>query len=174
MLTEPHADPAVVLRALEPEDLDLLYQIENDRTLWSVGATNVPYSRHTLQEYIALATGDIYVDRQVRLMVCTPEGEAVGMVDLCNFNPQHNRAEVGIVIRPDCRRRGIGRAALRALVDYARSVLHLHQLYALVSQRHEATLRLFAQARFERQSTLADWLYDGREYTAAVVLQYFL
>ena len=29
------------LRAIEPEDLDLLYQIENDQSLWKVGATNV-------------------------------------------------------------------------------------------------------------------------------------
>lgn len=41
------------LRALEPEDLDMLYEIENDRSLWNVGATNVPYSRYTLHDYIA-------------------------------------------------------------------------------------------------------------------------
>ena len=30
------------LRALEPEDLDILYAIENDADLWNVGITNVP------------------------------------------------------------------------------------------------------------------------------------
>ena len=34
--------PRIRLRALEPEDLDVLYGIENDHSLWSVGATNVP------------------------------------------------------------------------------------------------------------------------------------
>ena len=43
----------VSLRAIEPEDLDLLYRIENDRNLWNVGTTNVPYSRYTLHDYIA-------------------------------------------------------------------------------------------------------------------------
>ena len=38
-------ETAIHLRALEPEDLDMLYQIENNRELWSVGVTNVPYSR---------------------------------------------------------------------------------------------------------------------------------
>ena len=37
--------PTVHLRAIEPEDLDLLYRIENDVKLWNVGTTNVPYSR---------------------------------------------------------------------------------------------------------------------------------
>ena len=61
--------PEIKLRAIEPEDLDLLYRIENDVRLWNVGNTNVPYSRYTLHEYVANATDDIYVDRQVRMMV---------------------------------------------------------------------------------------------------------
>ena len=44
------------LRAIEPEDLDLLYQIENNTELWQVGATNVPYSRYT-RRYLCRPTG---------------------------------------------------------------------------------------------------------------------
>ena len=32
----------ISLRAMEPEDLDLLYTIENDTSIWNVGLTNVP------------------------------------------------------------------------------------------------------------------------------------
>lgn len=56
--------PVVRLRALEPEDLDLLYTIENDRELWNIGNTNMPYSRFFLHEYIASVSGDIYTDKQ--------------------------------------------------------------------------------------------------------------
>ena len=59
----------VTLRAIEPEDLDLLYLIENDTKLWHVGATNVPYSRYTLHDYIATSSDDNYADRQVRLKI---------------------------------------------------------------------------------------------------------
>ena len=38
----------IVLRAMEPEDLEELYAIENDRSIWDVGSTNVPYSRYAL------------------------------------------------------------------------------------------------------------------------------
>ena len=58
----------IYLRALEPEDLDLLYQIENEDEVWNVGSSNVPYSRYTLLNYIANASNDIYVDGQVRLI----------------------------------------------------------------------------------------------------------
>ena len=36
------------LRAMEPEDLELLYKIENDVRLWNVGATNVPPTRQMI------------------------------------------------------------------------------------------------------------------------------
>ena len=90
--------PKVTLRAIEPEDLDLLYRIENDVKLWNVGTSNVPYSRYALHDYIAHASGDIYVDRQVRMMIQNEEGKVVGIVDIVNFDPSNRRAELGLVI----------------------------------------------------------------------------
>ena len=73
--------PIVSLRAIEPEDLNILYQIENDEELWDVGVTNVPYSRYTLHNYIAQSAGDIYSDRQVRLMIENETREIIGIVE---------------------------------------------------------------------------------------------
>ena len=91
--------PQIDLRAMEPEDLDLLYKVENDVSLWGVGVTNVPYSRYTLHNYIANAVGDIYTDKQVRLMIENQNHETVGIVDITDFDPRHMRAELGIVIQ---------------------------------------------------------------------------
>ena len=110
--------PEIRLRALEPEDLDLLYRIENDMKLWNVGTTNVPYSRYTLHDYIATASNDIYVDRQVRMMVENLSGETVGIVDLVNFDPNNCRAEVGLIILNAFRRRGYGSSALYQEQDF--------------------------------------------------------
>jgi diamine N-acetyltransferase len=52
--------PQIRLRAMEPEDLELLYQIENDREVWNVGVTNVPYSRYVLRTYIAESSGALF------------------------------------------------------------------------------------------------------------------
>lgn len=166
--------PHVTLRALEPEDLELLYRVENDRELWSVGTTNVPYSRYALHEYLASVTGDIYVDKQVRLIMENDEGATVGMIDLTNFAPQHRRAEVGIVVQRAYRDRGYGRAALTQLVGYARSVVHLHQLYAIVDEDNASCLRLFEEVGFRRVGVLKDWLYDGEHDHNAIFLQFFI
>ena len=166
--------PEIRLRAIEPEDLDLLYQIENDRHLWNVGATNVPYSRYTLHDYIATSSDDIYADRQVRLMIENGAGETVGICDLVHFDPQHLRAEAGIVIMDSQRRQGYGCAALEALGDYALRVVHLHQLYAVIAADHEAAIALFQKSGYEQQAVLRDWLFDGHCYTHAILMQRFL
>ena len=164
----------VTLRAIEPEDLDLLYRIENDPELWGVGVTNVPYSRYVLHDFVANSAGDIYTDKQVRLIIENEQHEAVGIADLMNFSPQHLRAEVGIVVCRQQRGRGYALEALRSLQDYASRVIHLHQLYALVPASHQASVSLFERAGFNRASELADWLFDGKKYHSAVVMQLFL
>lgn len=164
----------VSLRALEPEDLELIYKVENDTSLWSVGTTNAPYSRFTLSEYITNATGDAFVDRQVRMMICNAEGKSVGMVDLMNFNAQHRRAEIGIVIFERYRHQGFGLAAMFRVFRYAHTVLHIHKLYALVGKTNIYSCRLFDGAGFTEEGTLHDWLFDGDQYQDVIIYQRIL
>ena len=42
------------LRALEPEDLEFVYKVENDESVWEVSNTNAPYSRFLIKEYLSL------------------------------------------------------------------------------------------------------------------------
>ena len=164
----------IVLRALEPEDLDLLYTIENDRTLWQVGTATAPYSRYLLHDYMAHAIGDAYADKQVRMVIETENRESVGLVDIFNFSPQHRRAEVGIAVLEAYRQQGIGQQALAQLSEYARCTLRIHQLYAIVSETNPEALALFHAAGFKTKTVLADWIYDGEKYGKAFLLQTFL
>jgi len=170
-MTDSHSFPKVRLRALEPEDLDFLYTIENNPEEWGCGVTNVPYSRYLLHQYISSASADIYVDKQVRLMIVDEVGDAVGMVDLFNFSPQHLRAEVGIIIHSKYRHKGYAAAALQLLTEYAEKTVHLHQLYAVIDKNNTESLSLFTQNGFLVAASLSDWLFDGSSFHDAVVLQ---
>lgn len=164
----------VMLRAIEPEDLDFLYALENSREVWDVGNTNVPYSRYVLHDYIANASNDIYRDGQVRMIIENQAGAVVGIVDIFDFNAQHRRAEVSIVVKKSFRRSGYAFAALTELIAYAHRTLHLRQLYAVVSVRNEASLALFAKCGFDEGKVLKDWLFDGSEYVDAWIMQKIL
>ena len=162
----------IKLRAIEPEDLDLLYRIENDVDLWNVGTSNVPYSRFLLHEYVANNKNDIYSDGQVRMMVENLDGQVVGVVDLVNFDPSNRRAEVGLIILNSYRHQGYGTAVLAKITDYALRILHLHQLYAYIDINNKLSLQLFQKAGFVVAAEIKDWLFDGVKFSDSVLFQY--
>lgn len=167
-------DKKIRLRALEPEDLDFLYEIENDESLWEVGGTNVPYSRQVLLDYITTATADIYTDKQVRLIVENEQQEAVGIIDLMNFDPRHQRAELGIVIKKEHQHQGLAQLAIRLLMQYASHVLHLHQIYAIVAESNQNAVKMLEVVGFQGNKTLKEWLKTGCGYEDAYFFQSFL
>lgn len=166
--------PQVKLRALEPEDLNFLYEIENDEMIWNVGLTNVPYSKSLLLDYIASSSGDIFSDKQVRMIIVNERGEDVGMVDLIDFSPAHQRAELGLVIKSSFRRQGYASATLAKIMEYAKNIVHLHQIYAIVPQNNVACAKILENVGFQRVHSLKDWLFDGESYHDADFFQIFL
>jgi diamine N-acetyltransferase len=161
----------VSLRAMEPEDLDLLYHIENDETMWGMSLTNVPYSRFVLHEFMSETTGDIYTDKQVRLIVENDQHQPIGLADIMKFDPKNQKAEIGIIISKTYRRQGYAKAAVERLHQYVQSTLHLHQLYAIIAVENEASLNLFTHMGYQQGGMLRDWLFDGKTYHDALILQ---
>ena len=166
--------PLVHLRALEPEDLNVLYDVENDRAVWGISNTNVPYSRSALIDYITSTKSDIYSDRQVRLMAENDLHEVVGIVDIVNYDPQHARAEVGIVVRNQYRRQGYATAIMDAIMAYGKKIIHLHQFYAIIAENNIECLKLFEKLGFQGDRLLTGWLFDGEKYYDAYLKQKFL
>lgn len=162
----------VTLRALEPTDLDTLYRWENDTCLWVVSDTVAPYSREALWNYLQQYTGDIYAQRQLRLMVTlTDGGTPVGTVDFLNFDPLNNRAELGLFIAAEHRGRGLGREALELLTAYAREHIGLRQLYVFIALDNEVCLRLFEDYGYHRCGILHSWVKRGTTYRDVALLQ---
>lgn len=152
--------PEITLRALEPEDLDLVHGIENDAALWQWGSTSQPLSRYTVHQYLATQHADIYLDGQLRLVI-EAEGKSVGIVDLSSFCPHHLRAEVGIVVLSECQRRGLATQALRQLAEYASQHLHLRSIYAYVADENAAGQALFRASGYTPLAQLPRWI-EGR------------
>lgn len=159
------------LRAPEPEDLEVMYLFENTSSLWEVSNTTGPYSRYFLKQYIGQNKNDIYTDRQLRLMIAAPDRQVVGIIDLYNFDPFHNRAEVGIVIAEKYRSKGVGKMALQLLCEYSFNYLGIHQLYAYVDITNESCLRLFTGCDFHECAHLKDWMRTGKLYRDVKMMQ---
>ncbi len=152
----------IKLRALEPEDVELLYRWENDPEIWGVSDTLLPFSRQTLRRFIEEQAYDIYRTRQTRFIVETagePSRRPVGAIDLFDFDPYHLRAGVGILIygRED-RGKGYAADAVELLAEYGFRVLGLHQLHCNIPADNAASIALFEKCGFRLCGTKREWL----------------
>ena len=163
------------LRALEPEDVELLYQWENDRANWLLSDTIAPFSRLVLQKYLDSSHLDIYQTKQLRMMIDISEKEewrTVGSIDLFDFNPTHRRAGVGILIaRKDDRGKGIAKQALKELIKYAFQTLKLHQLYCNIQANNQDSMNLFSNIGFVVIGIKKEWLLTISGFQDEVLLQ---
>lgn len=160
------------LRALEAEDVDLLYVWENDPAVWGVSGTLAPFSQHTLRRFLDEQRFDLYAARQLRLVVETLDGRAVGLVDLFEFEPVDLRAGIGILIHgAGDRGRGFASDALDVLCRYARQVLGLHQLWCSVAPDNAASLTLFRRAGFVECGRKREWRRTPDGWADELLLQ---
>ncbi|MCC8186285.1 MAG: GNAT family N-acetyltransferase [Bacteroides sp.] len=162
----------VCLRAMEPEDLAILYEIENDPAMWEVSSFTVPYSRYALKQYISLSQNDVFSDKQLRLMIADrADRRVVGTIDITDFVPLHGRGAVGIAVLAREQGKGYAAEALQLLCEYALGFLRFRQLYAHIPVSNEASLRLFSKAGFVRCGLLREWIYRENRFEDTVLMQ---
>ncbi len=162
------------LRALEPADVDLLYEWENDTGLWHLSNTLEPFSRFTLEQYVLNSGDDIYASRQLRMMIDLEDNKKVttiGCVDLFDFDPANMRAGIGIMIAKEERNKGYASEALELMVDYTFHTLRLHQLYANVMAGNAVSLGLFRKKGFSVVGLKKEWLRSGHTWSDEYMLQ---
>ena len=161
------------LRALEPEDLEFVYAIENDENIWEVSNTITPYSKFLIRQYLENAHQDISEVKQLRLAICkTNFSEALGLIDLFDFDTKNKRAGVGIIIQNKVdRNNGFGKEALGLVINYAFHQLQLHQLYANIGTENKASELLFTTFGFERIGVKKDWNFTNNAFHDEAVFQ---
>jgi diamine N-acetyltransferase len=160
------------LRALEPSDIDVLYAWENDTDNWSVSNIQTPFSKFVLEQYITSAHEDIYAAKQLRLIICSTENTPVGSIDLFDFEPNHLRAGVGILIAEKTdRRKGYASEALDILIKYCFDILNLHQIYCNITTDNESSILLFQKHGFQITGIKKQWIRSENGYKDELLLQ---
>lgn len=152
----------IQLRGLEPHDAETLFIWENDRNLWPVSFTQVPFSKFILEEFVNSAHQDIYTNKQLRLMVETTDNkETVGIVDLYEFDPQHARCGIGIYVQDKHRGKGIASDCIKLIKEYCFTTLHLKQVFVHVNQSNVASQGLFEKEGFQKNGLKKCWHKTG-------------
>jgi diamine N-acetyltransferase len=159
------------LRALEPLDIDFLFDTENNEQFWEISGTQTPYSKHILKKYIENAQQDIYEAKQFRFLIADSVNSPVGLIDLFDFNPQHRRAGIGILILPQFQNKGYGSEALQLLINYSFNKLNLNQLYANILSDNKASIALFNKLGFAKVGVKKEWIFNNNTFKNEILYQ---
>lgn len=167
-------DGEILLRALEPSDVEVLYKWENDTAIWGVSSTIAPFSKETLRRYVENVQ-DIYEAKQLRLMIVDKKSsKTIGTIDLFEFDAHNRRAGIGIFLEENSRNNHAATKALAILLRYCREMLLLHQVFADIQVHNEISIRLFEHAGFETIGTKKEWLLTRAGYEDVVLMQKIL
>jgi len=161
------------LRALEPEDLELLYSWENNISYWAISNTIVPFSKYTLKRYLEDSHKSIYETGQVRLMIDhIADNATIGTIDIFDFDPFHKRAGVGILIANEqYRRKGYATMALKCLINYCFNTLLLHQLHCSILSNNNESIDLFKKVGFIQSGIKKEWIRSSEGYMDEYIFQ---
>lgn len=163
----------IKLRALEPEDLELLYDWENNDSYWVISNTVTPFSKYTLKRYLENSHKNIYETGQLRLMIDSiVEKKTIGTIDIFDFDPFHKRAGIGILIADEAQRRnGYASMALKCLIEYCFNTLLLHQLYCNILATNCESIDLFKKLGFIQIGIKKEWVRTGEGYLDEYMFQ---
>lgn len=162
----------ISLRAMEPEDLETLYRMENDPEVWTISYTRAPFSKYMLKKFIDASVEDIYTSKQLRMMVYEQSTTTiVGIIDLFDFEPLHRRVGVGILIDKNYRRKGYAAESIALIKEYAFDILHVHQIYCNIIADNQSSISLFQNEGFEIVGNKKEWLLTEEGFKDELILQ---
>ena len=161
------------LRALEPNDLELIYEIENDKSLWVYSNTASPFSRYTLKKFIENSHLDIIEHKQLRLVI-TDEEQSYGFIDLYDYDFINRRVGIGIIIFKKYRSKGIGLSSLQLTENYLLEHVPIHQVYANISSTNKESISLFEKSNFVNVGLKKDWIFYNNKFNDEFLFQKIL
>ena len=165
-------DEIIALRCAEPEDAERIYRWENDRDIWRVSGTHVPFTRFQIEQFL-LSNNDLFSQKQLRLMIDLNEiGESIGCIDIFDYDSINQRAGLGIMIDKDYRKQGYAKAAIALCIDYLFKDVLLHQVYCSIDKTNTESQKLFIGQGFELCGRRKDWLKTSEGFLD--VLEYQL
>ena len=138
----------IILRSVDSSDIDTILLWENSSAEPLYGVYEEQFTREDVVQFVENQQRfSLAENEQLRLMICSHEGERMGALDLTEYDGE--KAFVSILIFDlDNRRKGFAENALQLAISYAES-LGLHALYANILPENLPSISLFKKVGFE-------------------------
>jgi len=147
----------IYFRHLTTDDLSLMVAWENNPENWKISSTSKPYTRSQIEEFINL-NQDIYIQTQLRLIIClTNTSEVIGNIDLFDFEPEHKRVGIGILIDNKYRNQGYANQSVQLVEEYCKVILGIKNIFCNILTDNELSIKLFERNKYKRIGVKPNW-----------------
>lgn len=170
----PLVNKNIRLRAVEPEDVELMFDVETDSSQWKVNGIMAPVSRHLLLQYALSYSAAPDKEGQLRLIIETKSTDRsfpIGVADVFEIDALNGNASVAIYILPKYRNCGSGTESVEILSCYCRDILNLNVITARISSCNPASIRMFEKASFVTAGSIPRWFREG-DTTHSLMIMY--
>ncbi len=160
----------VLLRALEPRDLDALYQQKNDPEVAELLAGfSAGYSRADLDDWLAFHRQQ--KDELLWAVADAQSDRCLGHAGFYRIDHRVRAAEYAIMLGDkEHWGRGLGTAVSRRLVAYGFEALNLNRVALSVLAHNDRARRLYAALGFREEGVLRQAQFKGGRYCDLVLM----
>lgn len=169
---QPLCDNFVLLRALEPHDVAVTVAWRNDPKIRDqVISFRFPVSHVMETRFIDKAIAGEGIEQCVAGVVDRSDNALCGLVYLRNIDWISRHAAFGMLIGlRDKQRRGLGRRALRLMLQYGFNVLNLERIYLFVVEYNLPACKLYETEGFSYEGRLRGHVaLNGKYYDLLVM-----
>lgn len=153
------------LRSIERDDLERCHDWINDEDLRSTLAQRYPMSLAQEADWIERTTRGQDPSRLI-FAICLFEGDRhIGNCGLEGVDRDNGVATFGILIgEADCRGKGFGEEATRALCRFGFEEMNLHKIRLDVHAGNAGAMRTYERVGFRKEGVLREEAYRRGEY----------
>ncbi len=162
----------IYFRTLTTDDVSIMMAWENNPENWKISSTSKPYSRAQIEEFVNL-NQDIFIHSQLRLIICLSKtNEVIGNIDLFDFEPEHKRVGVGILIDTNFRNQGFANQSIQLIEEYSKVILGVRNLFCNILTDNKQSLNLFEKNKFKQICVKPNWhLHNGEWFDECFYLK---
>ena len=153
----------VLLRAIEPEDLTFLTDLQNSGDIEEMcGSWDFPLSLERETRWYQ----NIKVNSDMRLIIeCIGSGQTIGTIYLNNIDWKNRKAFIGIKTIPGSTRgKGYGLDAIMTLLRYAFDELQMHRIESLIVDYNSISLHYLDKFGLKPEGVCRECFFSRGKY----------
>lgn len=160
----------ILLRRIEPKDLDAFYDQKNDPEIAALlGGFTIGYSTEELRDW--LEHHRKRQDECIWAIARLADDSCLGHVGFYQIDYRIRSAEYAIMIGDRARwGSGIGKICTRFAIDYGFRELNLNRIHLSVLSSNERAIRVYQAIGFREEGRLRQAQYKGGQYLDVILM----